>query len=384
MSVAVWVAFGLATSVGAVSRTPNTPTMAVKRGEDSQFAGLFSTQCKMHLDADNLRLHLDTGAEKLIITKEGIQKEDGTPVGDEPKQALICESTDTIAHEGAAGLFTQSTSASYLHADGQWPMFLNKYCYAKKHKKRLFLWFGAVKDESFLKEKSDDSLPCGESATPSNHYFRALALHTILKENKDLPWLVQVDMDAWFPKEHFQGDFQKMYLDNQDNDIVTAAPSYRVLVNAAVLALKNTPWTTNFMKTWFKNRCGFKDQLSLWHSLFIEWKKEDPTFKYDKKKMLTYKTAKSYALTAAADHFGKKLSGYDGGQVLAKKAQLPHVTILPNRNVGDKPPMRFNFNHAGQSPFFCHAKAGLSPTSNMGRQCSVETMMCKSKEQCHC
>ena len=68
------------------------------------------------------------------------------------------------------------------------------------------------------------------------------------------------------------------------SDYLTLSPSsdlfgtsnlaYPILLNGGVLIFRNTEWARAMCWRWWYNRCGVKDQLSLWHTLFEFWSAE--------------------------------------------------------------------------------------------------------------
>ena len=55
---------------------------------------------------------------------------------------------------------------------------------------------------------------------------------------------------------------------------------YQVFVNTAVLLVRRTPWTGALLRTWWRDRCGHKDQITLWHAIFSLWMADEPGLKY--------------------------------------------------------------------------------------------------------
>lgn len=353
--------------------------LGVNEREVERGGMFFNTDCKMKVDTAKKEIILITPDGEMTATKEGIIS-NGINIGDAPKDPLICHAIDTDATDKSLAIFTQTTGAKYLFEDkeGQWTSFANQHCWAKQQKKHQFLWFGSVTHTAaaFLNNRSHDALPCGEKAFPSNHYFRALALRAILRENPQVSFIMNMDLDAWFPASHWNEDLQTALFSDQNADIVAGAPSYKVLVNAAILGFKNSQFSHNFLGNWFKHRCGFKDQLSLWNNLLIVFKKQDPKFDWDKQKMLTYDKAKEYVPKLIAQHFPQSKGLLSKPPQVHKAIHLPHLLIHPNEGQ-----YAMRYANANGYPWTCHLK---KDKHERGHGCDVHRDQCKLEDQCHC
>eukprot|EP00747_Dinoflagellata_sp_TGD_P184455 gnl/TRDRNA2_/TRDRNA2_40067_c0_seq1.p1 gnl/TRDRNA2_/TRDRNA2_40067_c0~~gnl/TRDRNA2_/TRDRNA2_40067_c0_seq1.p1 ORF type:complete len:430 (-),score=66.52 gnl/TRDRNA2_/TRDRNA2_40067_c0_seq1:122-1411(-) len=352
-------------------------------GEINEAQKFFAMNCTMTLATkDGPALWLETLNGKMILTPAGVIKA-GKNIGDRPPHPLICESVDIGAQGASTAIFRQATGTSYLfdkhrkHQDGQWQGFLNQYCYAKKHGIRLFLWIGNVDKESikFLKHRPPDAAPCAEESRPSNHYFRPIAIRAILDENPTIRTIVNMDLDAWIPDRRFSKNIMQEFFEEKE-DIVIGAPSYEVLANCAIVGFRNTAFSKHFLADWFKNRCGFKDQLSFWNTLLARFKKKDPAFSWDPNKTMTYKSAEGHVSEVVAAHFPQYRAYADKPLHLTKAIHLPHMIIQPN--AGEKP-MRFSKKAV---PYICHRKK-TALTRSTSSSCNFKKI-CALKEQCNC
>ncbi|CAK0816920.1 unnamed protein product [Prorocentrum cordatum] len=335
----------------------------------------FSTKCNMTIDIQSRVLSLKTEAGVLLVKEGGMFEENGVLIGDVPPRALICESADTGAQVGGAALFTVTSGASYTFKG--WTGFINKYCWAKHHRVHLYLWLGEV-DRSFLENKTEDALPCSNHEPVSNHYFRPLGMRAVLEEKKP-SWILNLDLqDAWFPAQHFLSNHLPRFLREDVGDLVNGKVhgQSQVFMNGAVIAFKNTAWAKYFLLQWFKNRCGRKDQLSLWHSLFTEWKKEIPSLEWDVKKLLKYDTAMLYVPKVAERYLGWK-NGFN-----SEELHLPHVTIMPN--VARSPNVAFRWSEDGQNePFICHIRLDKANEQER-KKCDHRMDLCAESYMCSC
>ena len=82
-----------------------------------------------------------------------------------------------------------------------------------------------------------------------------------------------------------------------DADVIGGSnPSLPILLNSGLMFLRSTPWTAALLESWWRLRCGFKDQLSLWRALFEAWAAESAEFTYDDRVFENYATARHAAL----------------------------------------------------------------------------------------
>lgn len=285
-----------------------------------------------------------------------------------------------------------STSHLFLDPEGSWAGFVNKYCYAKTHRKRFILLFGALSDQigDILLHRQSDAVDCQKEEGPSNHYFKPIVLKAIFEYKVNISWLVFMDLDAWITPEHFEDDLFPYFL-NTSADPVAGASSNAVLLNSAVFGLRNSTFCRDSLRLWIKSRCGFKDQLGLWNALFLEWKKRDASFTWDASKMggnisFDYQYSNIYGLQRAVEHFFPKefpsISSWSGGTsdadrpllVLDEVLRFPFLDMHPNRGPGVQ--LRCNIDvdrdfwkkngkrqfHMGRrkeschAPFVCHQK----------------------------
>lgn len=75
-------------------------------------------------------------------------------------------------------------------------------------------------------------------------------------------------------------------------------PGLPIVMNSGVMVVKNTDWARRFLARWWKLRCGFFDQYSLWKAFFETWAAEAPSFTYDGAIFETYAAARRGALDA--------------------------------------------------------------------------------------
>eukprot|EP00401_Gymnodinium_catenatum_P032340 CAMPEP_0117461344 /NCGR_PEP_ID=MMETSP0784-20121206/2477_1 /TAXON_ID=39447 /ORGANISM="" /LENGTH=231 /DNA_ID=CAMNT_0005255049 /DNA_START=637 /DNA_END=1329 /DNA_ORIENTATION=+ len=137
-------------------------------------------------------------------------------------------------------------------------------------------------------------------------------------------------MDAFFHPNYFETNSWGKFL-STEADIVAGAPSYSVLVTSALLAFKNTTTTHELFSLWVANRCGKKDQLPLWNSLFLLWRSVIPDLEWDEALMARYNTARSHALTVANKALkSHSFAKYQRTGVLNTVQHFPFMDLHPN------------------------------------------------------
>ena len=76
-----------------------------------------------------------------------------------------------------------------------------------------------------------------------------------------------LDTDAIFRKESFaRHGLASCYfgvMEDASASVAAGAEHYQVFVNAAVLLVRETPWTRALLRLWWRDRCGEKDHHPL-------------------------------------------------------------------------------------------------------------------------
>jgi len=342
---------------------------------------VFSTNCTMTVNAAKREIYLQTAEGPMTMTEGGIIK-DGINIGPAPPRALICEAVDTHAKNGSIAILDTATSTTYLYHGGenQWSGFINKHCYAKLHNKGHFLWIGEVTSEAteLLLKKDQDAVPC-KDGTPSNHYFRPLALQAILEAKPHVGRIINMDLDVWIPAAHWNDDLETQFF-AESEDVITGQSSGPRLVSGACVGFKNSLVGKQVLAGWFKNRCGRKDQIALWNSLFQAFQREDPNFKFDAGKMSSYKTAMKYSIELARRHwpdYGGKPS-YRNGWTVEKPVHMGKTLLVHPNAKGSKALL-----YAIGGSYVCHASSKTPARVNADTKCAFEHV-CEKPEQCQC
>jgi len=366
----------------------------------------FSTKCSMSVDADSKTWNMKTEEfGELTMSNFKFSHTNGSTIGDTPPKPMICE-VETGAEGVGPGIFISTNGASYLNmkmSKGQkqfkenkwthWDVMMNKVCWAKRHKVKLFVWIGSVSKD--ITKKDLDAHKCTETGNPGNHYFIPLGLHGVLEDRKDVTYLVDMDLsDAFFPVKYSNVNLLDTYLTEENGDFITGAHALtkggaRCWINGAIIGFKNTDWTLRLLDKWFKNRCGPKNQLGLWSSLLQLFKEEDPSFTYSEKVLSRYHTAWTYA-TREAMPFSNDPAAWQNYRETGRLSKTvhfgKHVTILPNADKNgewqaDKIDPEFHAFRAvygkEADSFMCHMK-GYHPDG-----CSSKLNVCTG-DQCTC
>mmetsp|Transcript_20734 Transcript_20734/g.31710 ORF Transcript_20734/g.31710 Transcript_20734/m.31710 type:complete len:459 (-) Transcript_20734:1751-3127(-) len=275
-------------------------------------------------------------------------------------------------------LVTLSSNLSYLglglkRKKGQeldlWNAFVAKVLYARAHGMPMYLLLG-----TWAKfDRNGNS--CGIQEIPTIHYLKIPGVIALL----DLGFqsVTYVDLDT-----------VPLRIDLKPADYLISSPLSPILVGSSNFA--NTPIIMNggvfiatqgarsILEAWFAARCGIKDQLGLWKSLFLHW-----NLKTHKNIFANYELAHAYALPQFVYALQTLRSAFpsSGCQVrticakifqytgcLLEPLTIGNITLLPTLPFtslsGKKniilPPLQAEFPH---SAWWCHKKC---PTPHLG------------------
>ena len=222
-----------------------------------------ATGCILRADFLNriVELETQTGDTRIVLSKT---KGPVPPSIDGPPQ-LCALKNDRDGDGKQRSVLTIATDLKYLRP---WSHFLwNKLCYCGREGLDFLLFLGNV-------DTSSAPNPKCKSGKAGNHWIKAVAIHASLARAGQDEILV-LDTDAIFRKESFaRHDLASCYfgvMEDSHASMAAGAEHYQVFVNAAVLLVRETPWTRALLRLWWRDRCGDKDQLILWHSLLTLW-----------------------------------------------------------------------------------------------------------------
>ena len=220
--------------------------------------------CKLEVDWTDrraVRLHHSDGGTMTSLFG-------ATTAAETPTTPQLCA---TPGRKDLAVL-TMATDVRYLR---KWAEFFwNKLCYCRRHRLPFVLFLGNV-----TAAMEAPSAWCGPKKA-SSHWSKAVAIHAALDAGYDE--VLVMDADAIFTAASFhRPGLLECYgrMAGNDVDVFAGVEHYQVFLNAAVLYVRNRPWTRALLGTWWRDRCGDKDQLILWHALFRLW--SSPHFNYD-------------------------------------------------------------------------------------------------------
>ena len=229
--------------------------------------------------------------ERLVATPDG-----GT--GSFEAVPRLCEAVGTGSRAtGAADVMVSSTVA-YLFR--QWPYLANHVAYGRAAGHRVFLWIGelpaalagsvggacvasrqgaalltgglhgaeARRLRSIYYERAD-----GAPALHSNHYSKIPAAAAAL-DHPRVDAVFYADLDSYFGADaladprladaiHARGDVDVAFFTHG-----LSHPFWNV--KGSMFYLRDAPLAHRLLDAWIGDRCGFKDQYPLWHTLLIE------------------------------------------------------------------------------------------------------------------
>lgn len=163
-------------------------------------------------------------------------------------------------------------------------------------------------------------------------------------------------------------------LDPEADIVASSNPRQAIIMNSGVLFVRNTAWSHSFLESWWQRRCGYKDQLSLWATLFAEWGKRVPQFAMRPELFHNYTIARTHALhtlvqirraswPALRDERwpceGRCADVLTASDCLIEPLSLPNVLLLPVAPFANKygrmlPPLQ----GVGSYGLFCHGACG--------------------------
>jgi hypothetical protein len=238
-----------------------------------------------------------------------------------------------------------------------WPLFLHKLAYARAAGLRPFLWIGelpptlgrtakptclASAEAGRVPRRLGDSfydgrVDRGDVGLVSNHYIKMPAALAVLAD-PTVDGVYFVDLDAAAPRP-----WDPAPLASPGTDVAFhVEKSFFWRASGSRYYARSTAFAADFLARWFDNRCSFKDQYSLWHTI-LEVAGEAGCVAYDGElwRDLTYWEAKKLTFAAARDRFPGALdlacesacplaAQFDGCNRFDLLGDLVHATIPGN------------------------------------------------------
>uniref|UniRef100_A0A7S3NMM0 Uncharacterized protein n=1 Tax=Aureoumbra lagunensis TaxID=44058 RepID=A0A7S3NMM0_9STRA len=176
----------------------------------------------------------------------------------------------------------------------------NKICYSDRANLRFLLFLGIVP------EAANAPGPRCTKHQASMHWIKNIAMYTALFTHNDnlsrsdtpLEEILVLDTDAIFTQPSFDHrsllDCYRAVASDYHVSMFAGSEHYQVFLNAAVLYAKRTSWTRALLSLWWRDRCGEKDQLVLWSSLFRLWSLDEARLHNYHDQLLDYVERGSY------------------------------------------------------------------------------------------
>lgn len=245
--------------------------------------------------------------------------------------------------------------------------------------RRCYIWIGTMSDADAPIEGGSNKYGCNEYEKESLHIIKVIAMLALLDMTDDderqyrFDTIMYTDMDTVPVRSDVS---LEAYLDlDRDVDIIASSnPRNAIIMNSGVMFLRNSKWSRNFLEDWWRRRCGYKDQLSLWSTLFAGWSKSVPSFGDHPEVFHNYSLARKAALPLLIDIRrdtwpALRMEPWPCenicDKVLARNAciteplRLPNVLLLPvgpfdNGRGRRLPPLQ----GTGSYGLFCHGHCG--------------------------
>ncbi|KAJ8611136.1 hypothetical protein CTAYLR_003541 [Chrysophaeum taylorii] len=199
-----------------------------------------------------------------------------------------------------------ATSASYLAQSQRKKITLlsalaSRARWANDYGMPYFIWIGTLNS----RPPKESMAWCNEKGKESGHVIKVLALLAMLElrvaERRRFDVVMYADMDTMPVRRDVALDAY-LSLAPEANVIASSNPRNAIIMNSGVFFLRNTRWSRHFLEGWWHRRCGYKDQLSLWSTLFSLWADHGfPQFSARPELFHNYTVARDYALRALVD-----------------------------------------------------------------------------------
>eukprot|EP00403_Amphidinium_massartii_P003696 CAMPEP_0178381350 /NCGR_PEP_ID=MMETSP0689_2-20121128/5934_1 /TAXON_ID=160604 /ORGANISM="Amphidinium massartii, Strain CS-259" /LENGTH=1105 /DNA_ID=CAMNT_0020001523 /DNA_START=53 /DNA_END=3370 /DNA_ORIENTATION=- len=221
--------------------------------------------------------HRDVGEQGLVWTwSDGSQRREtltSIASGGAPKQEPLSFGRVRIkvTVNPDVALVLVSDSTRYLFT--WWYFFLDKVSFAAGQNMALYLWTGELpspldQPPEFCQKSVDEKHLKDRTKKVSSHHAKMPAILLAL-DAPGIRYAILVDMDAVFTG--YSGIELRHFLrppnDGCGGSVIFAAHKTAAYFQAkgSVLAVRNDLAGRKFVLEWLANRCGFKDQHSLWH-----------------------------------------------------------------------------------------------------------------------
>ena len=267
-------------------------------------------------------------------------------------------------------------STWYLELRGNWEAFLNKAAYCRHSKRAFYLWLGVPPPEVLNKRTEAPWAHCKDRRAGNTlNGVKTLAFLALFDGENSPASVLYVDADAWFSDVAFTRDdvTPEAYLALADAEILgnqNRIGGPKIPMNGGLVFARRSQFTREFFALWWWGRCGKKDQLPLWATLFASWSAaSDGAYDFDGALFDRYALAhnKRGALHVLQRDFSQirakaGLAGpFDGGafkmsgRLHETALALPHLLLLPSAPVGSLPALRSDIDEK-RPTFVCHTR----------------------------
>ena len=236
-------------------------------------------------------------------------------------------------------------STQYLEKKGNWEAFLNKAAYCRKTKRALYLWLGVPSSDILDARHAAPWATCRDRREGNTlNGVKTLGFLALFEGPQPPDSVLYVDADAWFSDVAFSSEqvTPEAYLALSDSELLgnqNRIGGPKIPMNGGLIFARKSQFTSQFFALWWRGRCGKKDQLPLWATLFASWSAaSDGAYDFDSSLFDRYAVAhnKRGALhvlqrDAARIRAQSGITSFDGGnfretgRLLEKPLALPHA-----------------------------------------------------------
>ena len=175
-------------------------------------------------------------------------------------------------------VLAMADSTKYLETRGNWEAFLNKAAYCRKTKRALYLWLGVPSSDILDARHAAPWATCRDRREGNTlNGVKTLGFLALFHQQNPPDSVLYVDADAWFSDVAFTNDqvTPEAYLalssgaELLGNQNRIGGP--KIPMNGGLVFARRSRFTSQFFALWWRGRCGKKDQLPLWATLFAAW-----------------------------------------------------------------------------------------------------------------
>ena len=216
-----------------------------------------------------------------------------------------------VDHGGAVDakktvVLAMADSTKYLETRGNWEAFLNKAAYCRKTKRALYLWLGVPSSDILDARHAAPWATCRDRREGNTlNGVKTLGFLALFHQQNPPDSVLYVDADAWFSDVAFANDqvTPEAYLALTDAELLgnqNRIGGPKIPMNGGLIFARRSRFTSQFFALWWRGRCGKKDQLPLWATLFAAWSAASDGA-YGRQCGMELQTERSVSSTAAGE-----------------------------------------------------------------------------------